>query len=342
MSLESLFPSRFGAFIFVSYMALFVSQGLLVTASRRGRDEYPYDPTSIVLVTEVVKLVVSVGVFLKEKPSLRQLVIECVGGVGALAYYAVPAVLYCAYNNLSFVNLVTLDPTSYFMFMQIRLLMTGLVYQVLFRRRLSRLQWLSLVLVTIGCMIQKMENGFVLSKMSISGVGLALVLVQVSCSVFAGVYNEYLLKRVPVTADVHVMIQNVFMYVDSIACNVLVLAAAKRSDLNLTFLKDPFPVAIIVNNALVGVVTSLFLKNLDSILKSFASALELVFTAVLSFLLLGIPITANTVVAVIVVGYAVVLYAKNPLQSECNTNNKVTDTKGEIESEALLKSSSPA
>ena len=77
-----------------------------------------------------------------------------------------------------------------------------------------------------------------------------------------------------------------------------------------------FVVAIIVNNSLVGIVTSLFLKNLNSILKAFASALELVFTAVLSFLLLGIPLYWNTVVAVGVVSYAVVLYAKNPIKEQ--------------------------
>ena len=42
----------------------------------------------------------------------------------------VPASLYCLYNNLSFENLSIFDPTTYFIFMQIRLLMTGVIYQV--------------------------------------------------------------------------------------------------------------------------------------------------------------------------------------------------------------------
>ena len=74
-------------------------------------------------------------------------------------------------------------------------------------------------------------------------------------------------------------------------------------------------IAIIINNSMVGIVTSLFLKNLNSILKAFASALELVFTAILSFVLLRIPIHWNTVVAVVVVSYAVVMYAQNPVKS---------------------------
>lgn len=47
-----------------------------------------------------------------------------------LAYYMIPAGLYCLYNNLSFTNLAFFDPTTYFLFMQIRLLMTGVIYQV--------------------------------------------------------------------------------------------------------------------------------------------------------------------------------------------------------------------
>ena len=46
---------------------------------------------------------------------------------------------------------------------------------------------------------------------------------QVLCSVFAGVYNEYIIKGAG--ADIHIMIQNVFMYLDSIFCNIALLSA---------------------------------------------------------------------------------------------------------------------
>ena len=47
-----------------------------------------------------------------------------------LLLYLVPAALYCLYNNLSFTSLSYFNPTTYFMFMQIRLLLTGVIYQV--------------------------------------------------------------------------------------------------------------------------------------------------------------------------------------------------------------------
>lgn len=73
---------------------------------------------------------------------------------------------------------------------------------------------------------------------------------------------------------------------------------------------------LIINNSVLGIVTSLFLKKLNSILKAFASALELVITAILSVPILGIPLTLNTVLALGLISVAVVMYAQNPVQNQ--------------------------
>lgn len=199
-------------------------------------------------------------------------------------------------------------------------------------------------MVTLGCMIQKMDfNQIPLSVQTSTnsqtsdvaehssefsssawqfiaiGTGFVFIMIQVCCSVFAGVYNEYLIKHVA-GSEVDIMIQNVFMYLDSIVCNLVVLGlkgdlTTAFSSTSLSSINQPFVLAIILNNSLVGIVTSLFLKNLNSILKSFASALELIFTAIFSFVLLGIPIYVNTAIAVAIVSYAVVLYAQNPVKN---------------------------
>lgn len=72
-------------------------------------------------------------------------------------------------------------------------------------------------------------------------------------------------------------------------------------------------ILVIINSAAIGIVTSFFLKLLNSILKTFASALELIFTALLTWLLFGIPIYLNTVCAIFVVTVAVLMYSQNPV-----------------------------
>lgn len=153
---------------------------------------------------------------------------------------------------------------------------------------------------------------------------------QTICSCVAGVYNEYLLKKQG--ANINIYVQNVFMYIDSIFCNITVIVILGISTngfvdifnhIKINTSIQPKVILIMINNALVGIITSFFLKNLNSILKTFASALELIFTAVLCWILFNIPINTNTVISIAMVSYAVILYSRNPVQ---NTQPKETES----------------
>jgi len=72
-------------------------------------------------------------------------------------------------------------------------------------------------------------------------------------------------------------------------------------------------IIIMLNNCAIGIITSFFLKYLNSILKTFASALELIFTAILCRILFAIPIYLNTLVAIAIVSGAVLLYSRSPV-----------------------------
>lgn len=261
--------------------------------------------------------------------------VKVIEGRDVLLLYFVPAFLYCLYNNLAFVNLSTFDPTTYYLLLQLRVVITGVLFQVIFKKSLSRKQWFSLCLLTVGCMLKQWNfsisptatedvdkqsiDGTFRGK-NISGFDLSfsaiLILVQTVCSCLAGVYNEYLLKGKG--SDINIYVQNVFMYLDSIVCNLLILMF--RGELAAVVTKEHllevfrFEVLVImINNAAIGIITSFFLKYMNSILKTFASALELMFTALLSYLLFSIPIYVNTALAIFVVSYAIYLYSLNPV-----------------------------
>nr|CAD7568459.1 unnamed protein product [Timema californicum] len=151
-----------------------------------------------------------------------------------LLLYFVPAFLYCLYNNLAFVNLSAFDPTTYYLLLQFRVVVTGIVFQVLFQKKLSGKQWLSLILLTVGCMVKQIDISSLYSSSSVSttahsnspwefrlSVNALLILVQTICSCCAGVFNEYLLKGEG--ANVNIYIQNMFMYINSIVCNAGIL-----------------------------------------------------------------------------------------------------------------------
>ncbi|XP_037778487.1 UDP-galactose transporter senju-like [Penaeus monodon] len=327
---KQLFPTKCSLFVFLAYMALFINQGIMVTASQRADNSYSYNTVTVVLLSEATKLVVSFLLYLRENTA-SELFAEMSKHTRVLALYMVPALLYCLYNNLAFVNLAAYDPTTYFLLLQLRVVVTGIVFQVLFKKQLSKWQWVSLFILTLGCIVKQLnvteKNAQVVTSpktddvtshmvSSLFSVHTGLVLLQVLCSCLAGVYNEKLLKDIG--AEVHIMVQNVFMYIDSILCNaaVLLMRGELGSAFTVTALSQiwqPAVVVIIINNAAVGIVTSFFLRNLNSILKTFASALELMFTAVLSWLIFGIDIGWWTVLAIALVTYASWMYAQNPV-----------------------------
>ncbi|CAN8022799.1 hypothetical protein HPB47_027252 [Ixodes persulcatus] len=318
-----LFPTKLSAAIFVAYIGFFINHGILVTASKDKNNKYDYNITTVVMLTECLKLVVTTLIFLKDH-SFGTLINEVIKNRKVLLLYFVPALLYCFYNNLAFINLAAFDPTTYNLLLQFRVVITGLLFQVLFKKTLSRRQWLSLLLLTGGCVVKQLglpsgaaSSGLVGSLLdTLFSVHMLLLLAQVFCSCFAGVYNEFLLKDTGV--DIHIMVHNVFMYLDSIVCNLVVLllrgeAAGALSSASIGALLRPKVMAIVVNSAICGIVTSIFLKSLNSILKTFASALDLSFTAVLCWLIFGIPIDVYTVAAIVVVSVATWFYSQQPV-----------------------------
>jgi len=327
--IKNVFPTKMHAVIFVGYMGLFINQGILITATKDKKSGYPYNPTTAVFLTAFLKMLVACGVHSKEF-GFMALFQDAVKHSKLMLSYFIPAFLYCLYNNLAFTNLASFDPTTYFLLLQFRVVVTGVIFQILFKKRLSRMQWFSLLLLTIGCIVKQLDvshgNGGT-SKMGFTiNLSLGLIMVQIFCSCFAGVYNEYLLKGKG--EEVPFMIQNLYMYANGLICNIVFLGYSGNLSTAFTqqsvdSILQPKVIMIIVNNASVGIVTAMFLRSLNSILKTFASALELMFTAVLCYFIFGIPIHFLTVVAIGIVSYASVLYAKNPVD---NTPKKTTET----------------
>ncbi|XP_039285092.1 UDP-galactose transporter senju-like [Nilaparvata lugens] len=328
-----LFPTRKSFVVFIAYMALFVNQGLLVTASQNQSDNsYNYNIVLVVLITEAVKLLVSVLLYCKENHP-KTFCSDFLSNSNVMMLYFIPAFLYCLYNNLAFINLSAFDPTSYFLLLQFRVVITAILFQIVFNKKLSKQQWFSLMVLTLGCVVKhvdlsgppqspaKLEPQQPLDNTT-GGINIwmnfLLILVQVVCSCLAGVYNEFILKKPG--SEVNIYIQNSYMYIDSIVCNAAVLLY--QGNISQVFSADSINLVlkykvllVIVNNAAIGIVTSFFLQSLNSIVKTFASALELIFTAILSWILFDIPIFTNTICAIILVSLAVIVYSQNPINN---------------------------
>ena len=304
--------------IFGGYVSLWVSVHLLVYGSKLvGAPSY--NTTSAVLLTELVKLTLAVGLYLCQDGNYSQLVRDTASAPALLAKYSVPALLYCVYNNLMYTNLSVFDPGTYNVLMQLRIMMTGVLYQLLFSKQLSRMQWLSICLIAVGCICKESAKLTQQAPLHTAASAWLLLLCQMLCSVFAGVYNEVLLKSTPSSSSraIPTNLQNAFMYFNSVVWNLLFLVAKGSlheavAPENVRTLLTPNLLAIITIMSSVGMVTGFFLKHLDSVLKAVAAALEVVFTMVFSWLLFGTPLDPLSIGAGVLVGCGVALYARRP------------------------------
>lgn len=120
------------------------------------------------------------------------------------------------------------------------------------------------------------------------------------------------------------MIQNVFMYLDSIVCNLIVIIASERENTlyqitDMRMFQNVAVICILFNNALCGIFTSYFIKMFNSIMKAYATGIEILLTAILSYIIFSISISIFTVLSILIVSYATYLYAKSPISSTTHT-----------------------
>lgn len=303
-------------------------------SSQTSDNTYDYSTIGAVLVTEFVKLITSICWYLKNS-SIKDFTIDLKSNIKLLALYFIPSLLYCSYNNLTYINLRNFDPTTYNLLLQFRVVLTGIIYQSIFRQKLTKWQWFSLIVLTTGCVIKNLgshgsnqSNPITLSHFL---QNLLLLLFQLSCSCVAGVFNEYLLKITG--AQLNIGMHNIFMYIDSIICNIVALiyfdgTESKYPNLDsFVSLLKPTVIIVIINNAASGIVTSIFLKKLNSILKTFASAIELILIACLCWILFSIPIDIYTAISIGIIFYAIYLQFKHPIKLNLSPHHQDSSIK---------------
>ena len=289
---------------------------MLVYGSKNASGKLPYNPVCVVMIVSFVKLGMAVSMYLRENGTWQSMQAQAAANVSTWALYMVPAVLYTLYDNLTFVNLQFFDPPTFFILSQFRLVVTGVVYELLFDKRLTARQWLSLLVLTAGCIVKEGSKfaGGGASLVAVPYYSWALIGVQILSATFAGVYNEYLLKG---KADIPMNLQNIFMYSNSIVVNLTALSMGIGGKTlgqafawhNLRQVFHPLVLLIILNSASMGIVTSMFLKHLSSVLKAIASAMEIILTAIVSYIVFGTDLGAYTVTSMLCVAFGVYLYS---------------------------------
>ncbi|KAF9317069.1 hypothetical protein BG003_001239 [Podila horticola] len=235
---------------------------------------------------------------------------------------AIPAMLYAIQNNLQYVAAHALDPSTFQVTYQLKILTTALFSVLLLRRVLRALKWASLVMLTIGIGLVSMEvsknsasqkatgdHGALQENAAITNVrpgvivGLVVTLMACVSSGLAGVYFEKVLK----TTEGSVWLRNIQLSLFSLpfAFLAVVLKDGKGVAEQGFFVGyDWVVLSAIACQSAGGLIVAVVVKYADNILKGFATSISIIISDFVSVYLFH-----STIGSVSMVGIALVLVA---------------------------------
>ncbi|XP_046372420.2 UDP-N-acetylglucosamine transporter-like isoform X2 [Haliotis rufescens] len=312
----------------ISLATLVIQTTCLVLTIRYSRIAHVSGPryltSTAVILSEVIKLFTCiVMVALTEDKSLPTSSVR--EQVRETLRLAVPSGLYTLQNNLQFVAMSSLDAATFQVTYQLKILTTAMFSVMFLKRQLTNLKWVSLVLLTVGVALVQLPvprschgDECVDTDESVGRaswmMGLSAVIAMCLSSGFAGVYFEKVLK----SSQQSLWIRNVQLAVSGIIFGVMCAAFSDTDAILQHGFFQGYNVLtwlIVIQQAALGLVVSLVIKYADNIVKGFASALSIVLSCLVSYLIIG-DLTINCVFllgAAIVIS-ATFLYSVNPSQ----------------------------
>ncbi|XP_056372683.1 probable UDP-sugar transporter protein SLC35A4 [Hyla sarda] len=285
-------------------VVIYGSHAPLIFLCRVG-GQLPFSSSSVVLLIELSKLIISVVMLLIWDCKSRHLAVSC-----RLAMpYAFPAILYGANNNLVVHMQHYMDPSSFQVLSNLKIVSTALMYSIFLSQNLSIQKWLALSLLTVAGLfysyggIQDLEKQSTDTHLYISLQGILLMVIYCLISGLSAVYTEVTLK----TQKIPLSLQNIFLYSFGIMVNFFVHLTESDSQ---GFL-DGFSVwvlVIIISQALNGLIMSAVMKHSSNLTRLFIISFSMLVNGLLSYLLFQLQLTLLFFFAVFLIGLAVYLF----------------------------------
>ncbi|CAI5449139.1 unnamed protein product [Caenorhabditis angaria] len=251
---------------------------------------------------------------------------------------AVPAVVYAIQNNLYYIALENVDPTTYSVTLQLRILTTAILSVCLLNKNLSIYQWGAQLMALIGVVLVQLDKKSSPNQSNESQhymMGVIAVVGMCWTSAFAGVYFEKMLKNS--TADL--WIQNIRLSLLTLffAAITVLVTDSERIYTDGLFQGWNWIVWLVTFlNSVGGLCVSLVMKYADNVMKTYCQSIAIGLTSLVSIILGERDLTLFLCYGVLMVTSSVVIYSCYPAQPK---DHQPTDTKS-VDKIALLESGS--
>lgn len=203
----------------------------------------------------------------------------------------VPATLYALQNNLAFYALTNLDPATYQVAYQLKILTTAIFSVTIMHKHIKRKQWFALFLLFIGVSLVQLPENDLNSTMKATNdgknrfVGLLSVVACCVSSGFSGVYFERLIKF---NANQSLWIRNFQLAIFCLLISVIAMFYQDYDQIRALGMLQGYSSltwTVVFLQAFGGLVVAAVVKHADNVLKGFATSISIILSTLLSFIL---------------------------------------------------------
>lgn len=237
---------------------------------------------------EMVKFVTCFVVIAHQKGSLtvlaKSLQEEIFNNPLEVLKLSVPSFLYTVQNNLLYYALTHLDAATFQVGYQVKILTTAVFSVFMLGKRITANQWISLVVLLAGVSLAQLSAADRAADHHNTTAGFVAVLAAACTSGFSGVYFERILKS---SGGTSLWMRNIQMGISSI---ILGFAGVFLSTDRPQVLERGFffgynwvVIAVILLQAIGGLVVAVVVKYADNILKGFAASFSIITSCVLCY-----------------------------------------------------------
>ena len=201
---------------------------------------------------------------------------------------------------------------------QLKILTTALFSVIMLSKKLSALQWTSLLVLFLGVALVQLQGTTSDSHSEQQQnhiLGLIAVIVSCLSSGFAGVYFEKMLKG----SDASVWLRNVQLGIFGSMTALIGMWMKDGADIQekgFFFAYTPLVWAVIIQQAVGGLIVALVVRYADNILKGFATSLSIILSCLASIPLFSYSLSVKFVIGTVLVVAAIYLYGRPQQQPQ--------------------------
>ncbi|KAH8581874.1 nucleotide-sugar transporter [Cryptosporidium sp. chipmunk genotype I] len=293
-----------------------------VSRIRRSENDELYFNSCAVVMSEILKLFCSLLIILYSNnfnivEFFNTLRFEVFNSFKSNVLVGIPGLLYVVQNNLLFIALSNLSGAVYHVTYQLKILATAVLSVIIMNKQLSKIRWLSLLLLTTGAVLVQTGKSSEsrTSNDSDYGIentdnflGVCSVLLACFTSGLAGVFLEKLLKD----SKTSIWGRNVQLALYGTVFGFIGCLTGKEgleiSQKGFFYGFNTLVWFVIFLQAVGGIIVAAVLKYADNILKCFGNSLSIIMSCTLSWYLGDYSITLNFFIGSVLVIWSIFIY----------------------------------